>query len=93
VGIWCAILLGASKILPYFCQYCIIISALSLNPFFSGNMRTILNLKIYLELPNHRLLYLKMEHFEKNDVLTLKIMLKGNIAVRKYRKTVIPRDI
>jgi predicted MPP superfamily phosphohydrolase len=53
-----------------------IIFVLSSNLFFSGNTCTILNSKIYLELPKHKLFFISKRHFFENDVLKLKIVHK-----------------
>jgi hypothetical protein len=59
-----------------------IISVLSSISFFSENTCTILNSKIYLESPKHKLFLFTKGTFFENDVLKPKIMRKVKKAAR-----------
>jgi hypothetical protein len=59
----------------FFFNYCLAVKN-TMNPFFSGNTRTIFNLKICLESPKHRLFLFTKGIIFKNDVLKSKMMRK-----------------
>jgi hypothetical protein len=69
-------------------SYCTLLKienfALGLNTFFSGNICTILSLKISLESPKNRYFYLQMSHFFENDVFKSKITHKLTKKFRDY---------